>query len=235
VAALLILSKSQRNKILEKIQKVGLDPADFQWSEVQSQLLHGQGNIVSLLRHLPTGFYIRFDFCPARLYEREAFVTERCPGMRKFTESLVNQDFDMRFEHASEWVELVHHEVETPDLWAEVAKSKELAEAAEALGDDNSPFSESERSVIEQRFDELEGFIIKNYITDRAHRQLVEQQLRYLVGAANRLGRKDWLILVFGQLISMGTTLAMNADKIGGVLSYAAKLLGASHSGLLIQ
>jgi hypothetical protein len=93
----------------------------------------------------------------------------------------------------------------------ELRRQKELLRDVSNASFENTPFTPDERDEITEQLHELKEYVTATY-------SLVEAQsidLDYLVDAADRLGRKDWLMVCLGVMFSyiLGATLPPEACR----------------------
>ena len=102
---------------------------------------------------------------------------------------------------------------------------------------ENLPFTPGEQSTIKAALDELRQYLVINLVAENDHAKFVEQQFRYLEESSKRLGRKDWVNILFSTLISLALTLALPPERANGLLHLAGTLLHRLWDGMqgLIQ
>jgi hypothetical protein len=96
-------------------------------------------------------------------------------------------------QRISRWLQDVKRDLKTPDLWAELQREAELLGANFDDVTENSPFTSDEQNEIAGRLRELADHARRTYSLSEAQIRLLDAKLGYLVGAAGRLGRIDWL------------------------------------------
>lgn len=68
---------------------------------------------------------------------------------------------------------------------------------------------------------------------DERQAAIIDVQFRYLDDSANRLGRKDWLLLSLGTLVTVIVALSLTQEQGNGLLRLALMLLHQSWDGVL--
>ena len=180
------VQKWQKNEIFEAIQAVGLNPREFdlendgaevrvrhKWSASCFTIGGGPGHYVcaNIVGDAPT-------FGPLDAFSWQAVL----PRIRR-------------------WLEDVKRDLETPDLWAELQRQAELFGASSEDVIENTPFNQGEQNVIAERLQELAEHASRTYSLTAAQMRVLEAKLDYLVNAARRLGRKDWLNVCAGVIL----------------------------------
>lgn len=115
-------------------------------------------------------------------------------------------------------------EADAPDLWEAVAKERELSSAA-ASSIENSPFTPTERGTIQQSLDEMKAYVLAGNQFQVEQAKFVEYQFRYLSEALERVGRKDWLLILYATLVNTAVSVALPPENVHGLLRLAGTLL----------
>jgi hypothetical protein len=86
-------------------------------------------------------------------------------------------------------------DLETPDLWSEIAKQKKIIEDSTSKAAGNTPFTIEETKVITTRLDNLFDDLVSTRQIIEGQEAKVREAFNYLKEAATRLGRKDWIFI----------------------------------------
>ena len=209
------LNKLSKNEIFKAIQAVGLHPADFDLQD---------------------------DAAEVRLkHKRSASCfTIRSEGLKFVGRSVAGDFWDMPFEvyslesviqRISSWLDYVKLDLNTQDLWAELHRDDQLLFSA--TSDDvteNSRFTPDEQNEIGTRLQILAEDARRTYSLSAAQVRVLDAKLDYLVNAARRLGRKDWLHVCAGVILTLiiGAVLPQSAprDMFLGLLRAIGHLYG---------
>jgi hypothetical protein len=120
------LLTTQRNQVLAEIRDAGLNPAEFEWRDVVSDVTKtGLGSppyTVQGIVHLPAGAGFVFDLDSRRGHHYAIFR----PGRDGPSERINADTWFVALNYVREWLGLVKREYETPDLWAEIGQRREL-------------------------------------------------------------------------------------------------------------
>lgn len=205
----------EKNEILGLIRGAGLNLRDFSWSGDDSSEHDESGAVyftVSVLRHLPTDYYCKFG----------GDWVEISPGPDQRVEMEPHQGaWGIKREVAKLWLEELRKEVDAPDLWASIAGETALARAASSPSLENRSFTPDEMRRVAAGLEEIKRHLIEGQHFTQGQREYVDEQFRYFREACDRLGRKDWLNLVFGGLVSLVIELALDPKKTKGILRLA--------------
>ena len=203
------LRKWQRNEILEAIQGVGLAPREFnledgdaetrikhKWSE--SYFIVG-GNAGHYVGHYVVGDASDW---PYEVYSWETLMPR-----------------------ISRWLEEVKHDLETPDLWAELQREAALLGGASNEAKENTPFTTDEQKEIMGRLQELAEHLRRSLSEPEI--QILDAKLDYLIDAAGRLGRIDWRNAFVGVALSYIVMLALPPESARSIFQTFVTLLRA--------
>jgi hypothetical protein len=210
------LNKLSKYQIFKAIQAVGLHPEDFDLGDDDAEVR---------LKHK------RSASC----------FTIRSEGLKYVGRSVAGDFWDMPFEayswkalihqRISSWLGLVKLDLETPDVWAELHRDDQLLFSG--TSDDvteNSRFTPDEQNEIATRLHTLAEDARRTYSLSAAQVRVLDAKLDYLVNAARRLGRKDWLNVCAGVILTLiiGAVLPPSAprDMFLGLLRAIGHLYG---------
>ncbi|MGC2373130.1 MAG: hypothetical protein WA484_04565 [Solirubrobacteraceae bacterium] len=214
------LRKGQRNAIFRAVEDAGLSPEEFDWD---------LGADESTLRHRPSGAYFVFggvagDYVSCYL-AGEGPVEERT-GLSQYR--LTQQ---VQF-----WLAHLKLDIDTPDLWAQLQGEAELLGAVFDEATENTPLTSAEQEEITGQLRELRDYVSRTYSLSEAQTRLLEEKLDYLAAATSRVGRKDWLLMAAGLMLSyvLGAALPPEAarDILGTLLTSIGHILGGGPLGL---
>jgi hypothetical protein len=196
------LRKDQRNRIFEAVHDAGLSPEEFEFD---------LGEEESTLRQGPSGAYFVFggvagDYV-SRYLAGEGPVEERT-GLSEYR---LMQQVEL-------WLFAVKRDIDTPDLWAQLQREKELFVAISDEATENTPFTTTEQEEIADQLGELKEYMARAYSLSEAQTRLLEERLDYLAAAAGRVGRKDWFLLAAGVMLGYVLTAAIPPEAVRDIL-----------------
>lgn len=207
------LLKSQANQVLEELRYGGWNPSEFKWEDTVSPNF-GLKHRVSQLTHHPSGYYFIFD-------NPGGFHSKWSPAMEQRVQGTKSGSWNQQVMHFRQWLGYLRREVESPDLWAEIAKESELLEAT-AADDSNTPFNEGEKAYILSGIEEIKEFLLTAHKLDP---ELVEARLNYLAEATNRVGRKDWINLLISVLVGIVMQAALPSETTRELFRFVGTVL----------
>lgn len=211
----LLLTRTQTNDAFRVLRETNLDPAEFEWQKAEVDALqsfHAEA-IVSKLVHKPTGYFIQFD-------PRDGWEVKYAPGDSLPEEEEPCDDWLFIVGRLYRWANRLKQEIDAPDLWAEVARSRQLFDVVASPMADRL-FSEDERRQVREGLDRIERYILDEIGVAAGRQQFVAQQFAYMRDATDRLQRADWLNAFRGALIGVVLGAAVPPEKMGLILEHA--------------
>jgi hypothetical protein len=198
---------SQKNDTLECIREAGLNPLSFEWGEAKTNYPL-EDYTVSILRHLGSDFYFKFDRALEGHYMPRFF-----PGQdRSFEVSESKKKWNDVLDDLAGRLSCLKREF-APDLWGQL---KDFAPDETFIGTaeiSNAPFSDSEAENVIKSLDKLQAQIEENFKLQGDQLAFVSRQIEYLKDAAKRQGRKDWVHTSIGVIVTIATFLALSPEK----------------------
>jgi hypothetical protein len=197
------LHKWNRNAIVEAIQGVGLDPLVFDL---------GDDDGIVRIKHKwsPSCFTVRDN---GAYYNARYVVGDGAEWpVGAYTWGTI-------LPRISTWLKEVKLDIDTPDLWAELQRDARLLIGA--TSDDvteNTPFTADEQNAIAAQLQELAEHAQRTYSLSAAQMRAVAARLDYLANAARRFGRKDWLIVCAGVMLSYTVTATLPPEAAPAML-----------------
>jgi hypothetical protein len=190
------LLKTQRNQVVRAAQAAGFDPLEFDWDD---------GGDDIRFHHPPSGAYFVFGGNAGNYVVRYKAGDEQEREVRKYT-------WDALMESVKVWLANAKQDIETPDIWDELWRQRALLRDVSDESFENTRFTPSEQDDIARRLNELREYVVTTYPLSESQLVELNSKLDYLVGAAGRVGRKDWLLLSFTVILSSLFGLALSPD-----------------------
>jgi len=206
----LVLLTSQKNQVLRLVKDSGLDPFNFEWSEILSERSIVpelfSGDTVSMIEYKDSDFCYVFDFKNGKHY------AEFSPGKETQTEHQFPGNWDLQIAYVEKWLNYLNREISEPDLWASLANSRLDCTLNIDPQEDNKPFTFTEVNQITTGVNEMRQYLESEFSDVKNANEIIGNKLDYLVDAAKRQGRKDWLHTCIGVLASLGTALGLTNE-----------------------
>ena len=249
------LRKGQRNEIFRAVERAGFSPEEFDWA---------LGADESTLRYRPSGAYFVFGGVAGayvsrylvdrpELFDRVwASESQRRSGISAWVSGATFVDDPLAGEGPVEertglsqyrlmqqveiWLMHVKLDSDTPDLWAQLQGEAELLGAVFDEATENTPLTSAEQQAIAGQLRELRDYVSRTYSLSEAQTRLLEEKLDDLAAATGRVGRKDWLLMAAGLMLSyvLGAALPSEAarDILVTLLTSIGHILGSGPLGL---
>jgi hypothetical protein len=130
-----------------------------------------------------------------------------------------SDSWDQLMDRLSTWADEVRDETIGRDLWAGLRQVPRVVAASQAADASNAPFTRDEQSEISRKLDEIKKLVRERFELTDEQLATIDQRLDHAEEASRRLGRKDWIIMFYGAVMSMFITDAVPATVIQTVLS----------------
>jgi hypothetical protein len=109
-------------------------------------------------------------------------------------------------EAAGTWGRAVQYVVEVPDLWEELKELHEILAAAGTAAAGDAHFNYAEQAEIAKTLDEIKKFVREHYSLTPEQAAAIEEKIDALIEAATKVGRKDWLMILYGTIFTLMMT-----------------------------
>jgi hypothetical protein len=209
------LKNTEKSEIFVLVQQAGMNPADFKWTDEESTECASIEAVqfkISVLTHHPTEYFCKFA----------GYWIEFSPGPNERVENSEHHDNWVRKRDTAKlWLRELRKEMHAPDLWASIIDEKSLSTAASATVD-NQPFTAAEQHLIDTKLDQIKGHILEGQQFAADQVELVEERFAYFEESSKRMGRKDWLNVLYGGLITVIVGVALAPDVAKSLLRLAA-------------
>jgi hypothetical protein len=195
------LLKTQRNAVFDWVREAGFDPSDF---EVDAADWGG----ARCTRFAYRGSPYYFDVSMAR----SAYSLRWTPGDSEALGHVI--DYTVVFELIEPpfkaWLTYLRRELEAPDLWGLLGEKDPALPPFGSSG--NTPFTEAELGQVIVQIDAARTYFIEAGATGEAL-AVVNERLEYLVAAAKRSGRMDWMNIAFSVLFGLAGQLNFDPNQ----------------------
>jgi hypothetical protein len=204
------LEKMWRNAIIEAVQAGGLDPRefDFDFGEMETRIAHRWSESHLILGGSWgswEGSYVVGDAVPWPYHEYVWSNVE---------------------ERVEQWTAKVKKDLETPDLWAQLQREREILSRTPDESE-NTPFTPDEQAAIVKHLDEIKEYVKNTHSLSQDQMVALEEGFDELATATKRLGRNDWRLMFLGLVLTLIVTGTLPPDTVHGFLLMA--LHGLQH------
>lgn len=209
-----LILNSQKMEFFNIVKQTGLNPADFEWTEQESNWM--KKVVISKVAHRPSNYFYIFDL------RDNGFAAKYSPANDKAIDYDFFDYWEEQFNNACNWLVYLKREIEAFDPWTAITQESALINATNS-NDSNTPFSTSEKSYIISGINEIKQYLLTAHKLDP---ELIESRLNYLIEASDRVGRKDWINILLSTMIAIVVAAALPPETtreifrfVGGVLS----------------
>lgn len=204
------LEKRESNMLFEKIVEADLDPADF--------LLIAEAKWPGVT-HIASGSFalIKPHFWNTSNYKLRTLVA---PGRESYLTGLTWRQV---IENVSEWC----GQLKAPNLWAELQRAHEIPGEADEGETDNTPFTAEELADISRQLAQIKKYLEETVSLTAQQVSRVNERLDEAERASKRMGRKDWLLLFSGTILTLIVTDLVSPDVAHHI--FAMALNGLRH------
>ena len=217
------LLRTQLNDLFKVIEKSGLDPGEFEWSD---------GVDRDRLSHLPSGFWLEFVGSP--LHGRYV-PSPKGPEEEWFDYRNRLHAWDSARDELKAWLAVVAQEFGAPDLWKTFTRVPQTARPGPlVLAADNSPFSSAEQKRLRKQLALVGAEIVKSHRSAVKHQDYVLARIEHVSEAVTALGRRDWSIMVVGVLFQMALDLGFDAASAKRLFRLVSQALAGSANRLAL-
>lgn len=203
-----MLNKWQRNKIYKAIAESNLDLAEFEFTvdEDETTITHTYSESTFKL----TIGRRASDFG----YEARAIVTDG-------TDHLYMSDLGIEnmLTPIQNWANEIKRYIETPDYWTEMKRSRELVAAIQWADIGNAPFTNDERRQIRVELEAIKEHVKEQFDLTSEQIAHIDERLDEAAEAAERIGRKDWRLLLYGTILNLFVADALPPEVARHILA----------------
>jgi len=210
------MEKWQRNVIYKAVVAGGLDPRACTFD---------YGDAGARITHVPSASYLLLEG-DIRKYTAKAVVGES----EKWPVGLRTSWVEVK-QRVQAWAKEVKEDAETPDLWAELQREREVLTGARYDEVKNTPFTSHEQAAIAEHLRQTNEYVTRTYSLSDAQILHLEAKLDDIAAAAGRMGRKDWTLLVCGALLGTFVQGILPPEAVQDVLRMTLDGLGYLFGG----
>lgn len=211
------LRKKQWDLLFRVVEHAGFAPlTEIVRQDVSGEVLGYVGDSIPALVHKPTKFYFAIAELPPQRNPYSGgngpFGVAYQPGEQTPTDAEQYLSWDEVVRACMMWLGRVREDG-GPDLWELAAKEPKLLAPIGEPTLENTPFTVAERSHIEESLDNVLKEVRRTQQLSKAQTLLLTAMITDANEAAQRLGRKDWLLLLYGQVLTLALGAALSPEQ----------------------
>lgn len=206
--------KKYKNIFLKIIIDQGFDPNDFS----QKELLYKKTPAFALkYRDTPLEFIARNSM--DNYHDMDCIFTKFAPNF-PLSDIIPDNDwfkpkdifviFERWLkEHLQEYL----NDLNVPDMWEQVDKSKKIIEEISIGTNDQYLFSKDEKEEVRKALNIFKDHAGKELLLSEAQILLFSKRVDYLAGAVDRLTKFDWKNVAVSTIMSISIALSLDVEK----------------------
>lgn len=202
------LLKTVKNAVLELVLQSGIDPSEFHWKDgrIEDGSEYGVAEFtVSILNHA-SGHFFRFG----------AYTDTFSPGHASRIAhediSYVRENWPNRLNIVHNWLRYLKRELDAPDLWSAILQERQLLRISSQPQLPNAQFTSEEKQYVIHQLDDIRRLLVSSHRLQAEQAETIEQGFNYIVESMDRSGKKDWLMLAIGSLVTIATTATLSPE-----------------------
>jgi hypothetical protein len=205
-----MLTTRQRNEIFETIAARGLDPASC---ELADRVFERVSQVELDHRSTRSKFTTWHTHLQLDKYSANVVVG----GANQVGSTSLS--WAQLMVKLGTWADETKYEIDTPDLWADLRRVPQVLGASQATDASNAPFTPNEQSEISRRLDEIKKLVRERFELTGEQLAVIDQRLDDAEEASKKIGRKDWVMMFYGAVMSTYMTDAVPPTVIQTVLT----------------
>jgi len=182
--------------VFKAIHAAGLSPEAFYLEESADEVV---------VRHPSSGATFTFSGAAGKYVSSYVAGDVTGPELTKYS-------WDGLIERVGLWLSDVKQDIETPDLWADLGRQRELLASASDQTLANTPFAPNEREEITEQLNEFRADVKAAFALSEQQSEDLDERVDYLIDATKHLGRKDWLNICIGSMFGYVLTVVLPPD-----------------------
>jgi hypothetical protein len=215
----------ERNELVGVIQAAGLNLGQF-------DLVDERGS--AWVRHVPSdsSFYFRpriswspIGVLPPPRGGVQAYRVRWRVANGPSHDRVMCKDWEDVKLQAEAWARELVYVTQTPDFWATYQSSGQFFTGPDQPVD-NGPFTTRERAAIEGRIEEVKRQARANPELTEDQISAIGEKLDYLKEAADRVGKKDWRVLLYGAAFGLILNDTVPPHVVQGIITTMITGLG---------
>jgi hypothetical protein len=195
---------SQKDELYDLIERFGLSPSMFEFSELPSQISAGQRT--TLLKLKNSEFFYSFE---TNYRTEESHYAIYSPGNGSIKETQIPGSWDLQKQYFKYWLQYLSREINAPNKWERL--SKEISNLGIYITDDESKFTAFEFEDLKKRM-----LLLKDSINsiglDPEQLNLILDKLDHLLNLSKNMSKFDWKALFLGTIVSIIIQLSLSPD-----------------------
>jgi hypothetical protein len=215
ILTFMMLNKRERNTIFQEIVRSKLDPAKFDLEDTDDKVVitHESGSTFEFSRQEePDLDFAILEEISVPVSELPTIVRYRYTAnvMEGINETSTTSRLNFVIgNNIPLWLREIKATVGVPDYWGEMKRSRESIAVIQRGDFENSLFGQAEQGQIAAQVQQVKKQVEELFALSSEQKTQVNEKLDEVVEAASRLGRKDWVVLFTGTILTLAITDAV--------------------------
>lgn len=189
------LLKVQEAEIIEIIRKKGFNPKDFTFLPLKAQTAVDDISSEKIL-YKNQDYFFHFSSNRKLIFS---------PGRGFITEGTDFTDWISALAYVNLWLDNLKREVEIIDNWDSIINGS--IDYTKIRFESNTKFSDNELADIQKRLKEMQTKLLEMQAFDQESVKIINNNFDYLNESSKRVGRKDWVLLFIGTIITFAPSI----------------------------
>lgn len=218
----------QKNQLFEVVDRRVFNHAEFEWKVVASN--SDDGKTVDALVHSTTDYFFLFDSFDQYYTTGAVDKVRVCvysPGTDRIEVGVQVSTWDSVILEFDTWLRNLKSEIDAPNLWEEFLRG----DLGNAWKVSNKKFTDSERKAVQAQLNNVRELLVINAGNDSDKLKDINGKLDYLALETKKQGRRDWLLMFMGVIVSKATEWNLDTNQIKQIIAIIVRatqnLLGA--------
>jgi len=146
------------------------------------------------------------------------YLTHYEPGTESRSEAFLGINLRSAKSHVYKWLGNIRRETEEEDLWAQLAQaSAPFGPVVTSRDTENTPFAPDEIKRIAAGLEEVKAQLRAQVDLDTRQVAAIEEGFAALIAAAQKIGRKDWSLMLGGVVLGVIANAALPPEAVKGL------------------
>lgn len=212
--------RSQINKIIETLTETGIPSKEVVFSKELRSVLSIELPLTLLIKgsnfHFTIGYFSSLNL---RQYTAEFF-----PSERPSPQTTHHEKYESLLAELLKWGKRVAKELSEPDPWALLGEGQlPRPELIDRIGEEQK-FNERELQAIQKSLQGIRNFLQQEQHVPAEHFRVIEERLNFLESEAKTQGKKQWMYVAIGVIVTIADGLAMSPDQTHKLFTFLSDL-----------
>jgi hypothetical protein len=218
------LMNSQRADLHQVLRENDFDRNDFEIVPSTARAAsHESGEQIRLKG---TDYYFSIYPNKSEYSNAEKFWVEFSPGNDQIHEYDLCADWNFVCYAFVKYLSFLRREINTSDPWGDADTFSDTLKSLPHTADANAPVSELERKAIWKALGIIQGTLLEHVRGSEEKAEFIGQHFKALHEAATKLGRKDYLMLLYTTIIGIATTMGVSSHSWAELLQPLTQAVG---------